>query len=105
MNKNQLKALAADPHREDDFLTEFAQAYGSACEIWMDSASRDALRRKYASGRYEFKAISDDGYVNDQRAHRRHQQLTLSGWKLLDYDQNVGRYDAVYYKARRRTTR
>ena len=106
LNKRRLKALAADPLREDDFLNEFAQVYGSACETWMSVRDRKALRQKYASGKYDFKCVSaDESNAAGRVERRRHDALLKHGWKLLAYEQNFNLYDAVLFKAKRQVAR
>lgn len=87
MNKTELRAKAKS--RSDTFVNDFAEKYGSACEVWMGEADRERLRRAYASGEYEFAQSSTEASARRRLAN---------GWKLLADERNFDNYDAVFYK-------
>lgn len=83
-----------------NFMEEFAQTYGSACEIWMNADDRNKLAELYAKGTYDFVALSG-GDEEDGAEDSKMKSYLRKGWKLLADEQNDDSYDSVLYKKKK----
>ena len=71
-NESKLIDFAKDKTKVDEFISEFAQAMGSACDVWMDEDNQKKLAKMVASGKYKFKCdCYDTEHVDKNAAHRR----------------------------------
>lgn len=80
----------------EDFVSSFADLYGSAADVWMSMENWELLHDLFKKGDVEFKAVS--GISTDGKNDPLVGKLLKSGWLKFEDEQNGDSYDAILYK-------
>jgi hypothetical protein len=79
----------------DDFIDEFVECFGSACDIWMSEADKNKLMELYAN---DAEVMCLSGESEDGSNDSAYAKAERDGWTLLADEQNYENYDSVFYK-------
>lgn len=77
----------------EEFVNNFSQAKGSACEVWMDYETMKKLTKAFAKNDSVFKCKAFDGNGKEEKA-----KMVAKGWKVFASDQNIQQSDFIFIK-------
>lgn len=81
----------------DDFINDFAQSKGSACEMWMKDKAKKELTKFFADDTHDFKCVTVDTERKDAY-DKKVDAMKKQGWKIYDEEHNMEQTDIIFYR-------